>query len=248
MITKYFTSYFRPHISYLLLSLFLCMMAVFDVHAQGQQNSVLFSGIVTDARSDTPLPNAYIIVKKAGRGALTNNMGYFSMYVFPGDTVTFSYLGYKTQYHAIPKKLDATTYSAIVELREDAKLLQEVKVYPYRTEEEFKDAFLAMQLPNQRERDAIAKLTDPEQMMRLSNAMGMGAAGNYRYFMNQQIMAQSNKTSYTTIPFLNPFAWANFIQSIKRGDLKRKGFGDAANFAPIENLKKSDFIRSSKDE
>lgn len=212
--------------------------------AQGQQSAVLFTGIVTEAKTDNPLPRAYVLVKKAGRGATTNELGYFTIYVMPGDTITFSYLGYKDQYHVIPRRAEET-YSAIIELKEDAKLLQEVKVYPYRTEDEFKEAFLAMQLPDQKDRDALAKNTDPEYLKRMAAVAGMGAASNYRYFLGQQLSYQANRNFAPTIPFLNPFAWANFIKSVKRGDLKKKDWQDAYKDAPPETLKRSDFMRKN---
>jgi hypothetical protein len=211
--------------------------------AQGQQTSILFTGVVTDNNSDKPLSKAYVLVRKAGRGTITNELGYFSLYVIPGDTVTFSYLGFKEQYHIIPKRTE-DTYSAIIELREDAKLLQEVKVYPYRTEDEFKQAFLDMQLPDQRDREALAKNLDPAELQRMIASMGMSSASNYRYFLGQQLNAQTNRNFSPTIPFLNPFAWANFIRSVKRGDLKKKDWQDAFKDAPPENIKRSDFLRN----
>ncbi len=230
---------------FLLLILVFSLLKPNIILAQGRDNLVLFSGIVTDARNDNPLVNAYILIKKAGRGTITNQMGYFSIYVIPGDTVAFTYVGFKEQIHVIPRKIEAT-YSAIIELKEDAKLLQEVKVYPYRSEEEFKDAFLSMQLPDQKDREALARNTDPEQIAKLANMAGMGAMGNYRNFLNQQLNYQSNRQFNTTIPFLNPFAWANFIQSVKRGDLKKTGFNEMYKYAPPENIKKSDLKKNAE--
>jgi hypothetical protein len=40
--------------------------------------------------------------------------------------------------------------------------------------------------------------------------------------MNTSINTMANRNFATTLPLLNPFAWAQFIQSIKRGDLKKK--------------------------
>lgn len=231
---------------YLLLILTAGLLGQSPLLAQGQQAFVTFSGIVTDARSDDPLPGAYILIKRAGRGTVTNAIGYFAIPVIPGDTITFSYVGYKPQYHIIPKRVELS-YSAIIELREDAKVLQEVKVYPYRTEEEFKQAFLDMTLPDQKEREALAKNTDPEQLLRLSNAIGMSSMGNYRYFLDQQVSSSANRMFNSYNSLLNPFAWANFIKSVKRGDLKKKGYADGYKFAPPENIKRSDFIKKNTD-
>lgn len=219
------------------------MVARPQAHAQGQQTNILFTGVVTDNKTDKPLSKAYVLVRRAGRGTITNELGYFSLYVLPGDTVTFSYLGFKDQYHVIPKRTEET-YSAIIELREDAKLLQEVKVYPYRTEEEFKQAFLDMQLPDQRDREALAKNLDPNELKRMIATMGMSSAGNYRYFLGQQLNTQANRNFAPTIPFLNPFAWANFIRSVKNGDLKKKDWQDVFKDAPPETIKRSEFLRN----
>lgn len=219
----------------------VALLSVGKAQAQGQTR-VLFTGIVTDSKTDQALPNCYIIIQKAGRGTLTDAKGYFSMNVYPGDTVTFTYVGYKTQYHVIPRVAEET-YSAVIELREDAKLLQEVKVYPYRTEEEFKQAFIDYRLPDEKQREALAKSTDPEYLKRMAQVAGMGAAGNYRYFLNQQLNATANRNFQATIPFLNPFAWANFIKSVKRGDLKDDKWKKAFEDLPPENIKRSDFIR-----
>lgn len=210
--------------------------------AQGQQSAILFSGYVIDGKTEQPLISCSVLIQKAGRGTTTNTLGYFAIPVYPGDTIIFRYLGYKHQYHLIPK-ITAETYSAVIELKEDAKLLQEVKVYPYRTEQEFKEAFINYRLPDEKQREALAKATDPEYLQRMAAVAGMGAAGNYRYFMNQQNNAQANRNFMSTNSLLNPFAWANFIKSIKRGDLKKKDWQDAFQDLPPENIKRSDFIR-----
>ncbi len=118
---------------------------------QGEIKYITFSGLVIDSQTKEPLPGAYITIPSAGRGTLSNSKGYFVMSVFPGDTVNFSYLGFKKQFHIIPRKTDVD-YSVFVELQVDSKMLREVKVYPFSTEEEFKQALVDMKLPDERER------------------------------------------------------------------------------------------------
>jgi hypothetical protein len=211
-------------------------------HAQGEIKSVMFTGLLTGGKNSEPLPGAYVYLPKAGRGTITNGYGYFSIPVYPGDSVVFSYVGYEKQYHVVPRT-NEQTYSRIIELKEDVTLLREVKVYPYPTEEEFKRAFLASRLPDEKERENLAKNTDPRYLRQLAAQMGMGPAANYRYFIEQQNSYTFNRTAMTTIPFLNPLAWASFIRSVKNGDLKRDDWKAGANAAPLQNINRDQYIR-----
>ncbi|MBO0952332.1 carboxypeptidase-like regulatory domain-containing protein [Fibrella forsythiae] len=218
-----------------------------DGLAQGQDSQITFTGIITGGKSNEPLPLARIFIPRAGKGVLSATNGYFALPVFPGDSVIFSYVGYKTQYHIIPRRLTEPTYSAVVALQEDVKLLSEVKVYPYPTEELFKQALINMKLPDQRDRDALARNTDPQALLRAMAATPMGAMSNHQYFMNQQFLgreAVTSRGSVTTFPFLNPFAWANFIKSVKRGDFKTKEYRQGLNNAPPENIRRDQILNN----
>ena len=216
-----------------------------NILAQGEQKAIIFSGIVVAGKSSDRLPGAYIFIPKAGKGTLVKVDGTFDIPVFPGDSIVFSYLGYKNQYHVIPRRYNAGTYSAIVAMQEDVTLLSEVKIYPYATEEEFKKAFLALKLPDQADRDALARSTDIDYINRMSAQMPNNAQTNYRYTMDQQMFgreAAGNKNFATSFPFLNPFAWSRFIKSVKNGDLKQKDYRKDLGNTPRENITQQDFI------
>lgn len=229
-----------------MLLVFLLVASSFclDARAQGEQKAIIFTGVVVAGKSTERLPGAYIFIPKAGRGTLANNAGYFSIPVFPGDSVVYSYVGYKTQYHVIPRNYNAETYSAIIAMQESVTMLAEVRVYPYATEEEFKRAFLALKLPDQADRDALARSTDIEYITRMAAQMPNNAQTNYRYTMDQQLFGResaANKGFATTFPFLNPFAWSRFIKSVKDGDLKKKEYRKDLNQTPRENMTRQDF-------
>jgi len=59
-------------------------------------------------------------------------------------------LGYANQTIVIPAAYQRLSYSVIVQLKEDATVLPEVRVFPYTTERDFKKAFLALRLPTER--------------------------------------------------------------------------------------------------
>ena len=230
----------------LVMSLLLLSGAFADLLAQGQDRQITFTGFLTGGKNNEPLPGAYIYIPKAGKGVLSAANGYFALPVFPGDSIIFSYVGFKTQYHIIPRRLTDLTYSAVVALQEDVKTLAEVKVYPYATEELFKEAFVNLKLPDEKERENLARNTDPAAIMRMAATMPMGAAANSQNFVNQQFFGRESVAgrSYTpTFAFTNPFAWANFIRSVKRGDLKTKEWRSELNKAPRENMTRKDILQ-----
>ncbi|MBP6620083.1 MAG: carboxypeptidase-like regulatory domain-containing protein, partial [Leadbetterella sp.] len=186
---------------YLLSTVFFFVMVAigYQANAQGEKKFVTFSGFVIDGSNDEPLPGAYVINDRAGRGVFTNSKGYFIIDVFPGDSILFSYLGFRKQFHIIPKNV-GLDYSAVVELSIDAKMLKEVKVYPFRTEEEFKTAFLEMELPNAKEREILERNYSSENIKRMAANQAMGSVGNYRYAMDQQLMHLQGQKQVTQNP------------------------------------------------
>ncbi|MCK8494160.1 MULTISPECIES: carboxypeptidase-like regulatory domain-containing protein [Spirosoma] len=240
----------RQSLKHILLGLSLLVLSGLftDTFAQGQDRQVTFTGFLTGGRNNDPLPGAYIYIPKAGKGVLSAPNGYFALPVFPGDSVIFSYVGFRTQYHIIPSRLADLTYSAVVALQEDVKTLAEVKVYPYATEELFKDAFVNLKLPDEKERENLAKNTSPEAIMRQAATMPMGALANHQNFVNQQFFGRESvigRSQTPTFSFTNPFAWANFIRSVKRGDLKNKEWRSELNKAPRENVSRKDLLQSN---
>ncbi len=214
--------------------------------AQGNEKAVIFTGIVVGGAKSEPLPGAYVFNSSAGRGTIANESGYFILSVFPGDSIVFSYVGFKKQYHIIPKKIEQS-YSAIVDLKEDVKLLAEVKVYPYPTEELFKEAFVNYILPDAKDRENLAKNTNDRSMAMLAHTMGMGASANYRNFMNNQQNAVINRgfTNSISTALMNPIAWMSFIQSVKKGDLTRKDWKGITDVGPNETIPREKFVRKN---
>jgi len=204
---------------------------------------ITFSGFVIDGSNDEPLPGAYVINDRAGRGVFTNSKGYFILDVFPGDSILFSYLGFRKQYHIIPKNV-GLDYSAVVELSIDAKMLKEVKVYPFRTEEEFKTAFLEMELPNEKEREILEKNYSSENIKRMAANQAMSSVGNYRYAMDQQLMHLQGQKQVTQNPLTNIFAWSNFIKSVKNGSLTDKSW-KKGSYIPTEKGTRDNIFKGS---
>jgi hypothetical protein len=191
-----------------------------QAHAQGQRKVITFSGLVVQGDSAYGVPGANIYVLKAGRGTSTDYRGFFTMPTWEGDTVTISAVGFQTQRVIIPRVTDMS-YHVVVNMKESTTMLAGVEVLPFSNEEQFKEAFVALQLPSQ-EIENMEKNLSPRQLTNMAMAMPMDGSLNFKFYLNQQANQMGNRNFATTIPLLNPFAWIELIRSIKRGDFKKK--------------------------
>ena len=209
----------KSKFTYIILA-FAAFFLPFESLGQGENPIVQFSGIVVAEDSTNGIPGVSIFIPKAGRGTFTNEYGYFSLPTLVGDSVVISAIGYRKQHYIIPKD-KAKGFSVVVDLVADTTVLPVVEVYPYPTKELFKKAFVSLQLED-KNYENMRKNLDEELLARIFRSTPMDGSMNYRNLMQQNAIMTSNRGFYPTIPFLNPFAWREFIKSIKRGDLKKK--------------------------
>ena len=234
---------FRP---VLIFALLFCL-TMGKVFSQGQDKTILFQVQIVANNGSEYLPMAYVYNPKAGRGALSDNFGRADLLVFPGDSLVFTYIGYKKQYYIIPKSVEQVQQK-IISMDEDSKMLAEVKVFPHASEEEFKQAFLNMRLRDERQRAILANNLEQSKLNVYALQAGLGAASNFRNFSDMMISSQANKNFFSSpmLALTNPFAWINFIKSVKNGDLKRKDYQKAYELLPKENINRQLFLRNLK--
>jgi CarboxypepD_reg-like domain len=206
--------------------LFVFIFAVFLLSsqgsfAQGEKQVITFSGIIVDGDSSYGVPGVHIYVPRAGRGTSSDYLGMFTMPTLTGDTVIISAVGYKKQRLVVPHRNDGG-FSILIDLKSDTTFLPMIEVFPFPSVEVFKEAFMALELPKTQQEILMEKNLNKEKLWEMARAAPMDGNLNHRMYMNQQVNAIHNKNSYVSIPFLNPFAWAEFIKSIKRGDFKKK--------------------------
>jgi hypothetical protein len=188
--------------------------------AQAPRKIVQFSGLIVSGDSAFGTPGVYVFVPKEGRGTMSNAIGYFSMAALTGDSVVIKSIGYKEKYFVIPYTLEDKV-SVIIEILEDTLYMPIVEITPWPTERLFKEAFLALRLPEQHLTNMNNNLND-QVLKRMMYNMGADAAANSRYYLQQQTLSVENQYFAPNLALLNPFAWKNFIDGVKRGDLKKK--------------------------
>jgi TonB-linked SusC/RagA family outer membrane protein len=104
-----------------LLVLFFCTTTWASSLSLRQQTQQQITGIVSDDAG--PLPAVTVTVKGKTAGTLTDQNGYFSITATVGDTLVFSFMGYKTVEVTVNNQ-----NSINVQLQEDATALKEVVV------------------------------------------------------------------------------------------------------------------------
>ncbi len=206
-------------LKYKLLFIFvLIAVATAGVSAQ-RQDPVQISGIIKD-EFNTPLPYSHIIILSAGKGSIADKRGRFSFIVHPNDTLIISSMGYKREQVIVPDDLDGVHYSVDIELQRDTFEIREVTVFPWATYEEFSEAFISLNLPEDDYDRAIANIALIQTWMELEG-LPADPAASFRIAMSEH----HNRNMYAGQPpnnLLNPFAWGQFIRALRDGSFQRK--------------------------
>jgi len=189
--------------------------------AQQKKRIIQLSGVVLedDSVSGRPIPGVHVYVPKAGRGVTTNGMGFFSMPVLENDEITISAVGYARQYFKVPT--NAKEYETIVvTMVMDTTYLQEVVIMSFPTEEVFKQAVLALNLPAD-DKGVDRRNFNEELMSLMLKTTPMDGYMNQRYYLDQWAGSANNRYQPVTNPFLNPFNWAKFFTQLKKDKNKK---------------------------
>ncbi len=204
------------------IALALLTFGIVDTAFSQQKKRVIqLSGVVLedDSVQGRPIPGVHVYVPKAGRGVTTNGMGFFSMPVLENDEITISAVGYSKQQFVVPE--NSKEYETIVvTMVMDTTYLQEVVIMSFPTEEVFKQAVLALNMPM--DDHGVDKRNFNEELMALMlKTTPMDGYQNQRYYLDQWAGSANGRFQPVTNPFLNPFNWAKFFTQLKK-DKKKK--------------------------
>lgn len=167
------------------------------------------------------LPYATVLIKGTGRGTITDYQGFFSMVVAKGDIIEFSSVGHRPNSFTVPDTLSGDRYSVIELLTRDTVYLPETQIFPWPTKDQFKQAFLSINIPDDDYERAKRNL-DRERMKELGMAMKMDGNENADYYFRNESYKYYYYGQVPPMNIFNPLAWAKFIEAWKNGDFKRK--------------------------
>lgn len=184
-------------------------------NTQVQKRVIQLSGVVLASDSTRgPLPGVHVYVPKAGRGTTTNRAGFFSMPVLVGDSVVISSVGFVRRSYIVPNH-HSDLLTIVIEMLEDTTTLPEVVISQFPTEEVFKQAVLALNVPLD-EKGIDPNNLNAELLALMLKTTPMDGNANYRYYIDQYAGSVRDQFQPRTNPFLNPFNWARFFRDLKK--------------------------------
>jgi len=183
---------------------------------------VQVSGLVVTGDSLSPLPYCTVFRSRDRRGTITDARGFFSLPALTGDTLEFSSVGYVSQQAVIPEGGELARVNLVQPMGRDTVAMKDAFVYPWPSRERFRQDFLALGLPNQGLDPAWDSPMDPMDVYdRLSEVGRDGQSTS-----SEVLAAQAQQVGYAgqapPVNLLNPVAWAQFLQALKSGDLRRQ--------------------------
>ena len=150
----------------------LFLLFTFSLTAFGQSDKgrrlVQFSGVVVTGDSLEPVPFTSIITKGSYRGTISDVYGYFSFVAQAGDTLEFAAVGFKRGNYMIPDSLKENKYSMIHVLFPDTVMLRPLDVYPWPSREQFREAFLALDVSDDEYQRVLKHLNSAEAIQRMA--------------------------------------------------------------------------------
>lgn len=206
----------------------LSLLLSFFASAQKESRAVApdsmliqLSGVIVSSDSLTQMPFATVFNRQSRRGTIADYYGFFSLVVLPGDTLMFSYYGYKTSSFIVPDSLKENRYSIIHMMYEDAVNLPEITVYPWPSKEDFARAFLEMKPYDDALRRAQKQLSG-ESLAFAASRVSTDGSLTYSWQQNQQNTKLYTMGQSPVNNLFNPYSWASFVQAWKAGKLKRQ--------------------------
>ncbi len=205
----------------------LATLFVFCLQASAQQRKIVqLSGFTYAQGTEIAVP--FVTVKNSSylnETYAANHEGYFSFVAHVGDVIEFSSIGYAPVKFTIPN-VSSDKYTARIELEplvEELPVITLGRPLPWASIEEFNREFLAMNVYSD-DLMSAKRNTSAESIASLSRILPRSAGEIQAFNSMQRHLNMSNRNINQNFnnPLLNPFAWGQLINQIKRGDYSRE--------------------------
>jgi hypothetical protein len=180
-----------------------------------------FSGVVLDQDSLTPIPFVAVLVKGTKRGTVSDIYGFFTIVAYPGDVLEFQAMTHKSRAFRISDSIRSPYHSIIQVLTKDTVDLPLVDVRPWPSKEDFKRAFLNLDLSDTDAERADRNISRDELSYLERNAAANGGE-NYMYVMQNYYTKVYAAGQSAQNRLMSPLAWAEFINAWKSGKLSNQ--------------------------
>ncbi len=206
--------------------IFAFLLLIFSFSYTSEKNPrqgrkvVQLSGLVVTGDSLKAVPYASIWIKNTRRGTISDYYGFFNITARELDTLRFSSVGFDEVYYVIPDTLSRSRYSVVQVMTRDTIILPETVIYPWPTREQFRQAFLNVEVPEDDYDRAMRNLARAEMKERMEN-MPMDGGMNFRNYMNQHNQRLYYAGQAPPMRIFDPIAWAEFFKAWREGRFRR---------------------------
>lgn len=199
----------------------LCLPVVLYSDAYPQEERLIqLTGMVRNELNE-PQQFVHIIIKNKHRGTISDQEGLFSFVVEPMDTILFSAVGLKKYYLTVPPDPEKDFYHVEVRMMTDTFRIDEVRILPWKTYEEFRDAFLSLRLPDNDLQRAYRNLAYIQEQ--INNSGSPDPDLSFKYLMNEYNDQLYSKGQAPYISVFDPLRWKRFIEYLQEGKFKNDG-------------------------
>ncbi len=173
--------------------LVIFLLSSFDLSGQSDESPpIKISGIVFESDSLRPLPYAHYQILGKSIAGLTNLSGRFEVFVISGDTLKFTFVGYKPSYYKVQDTLNTGEYVVGVFMSRDTILIREVVVYPRRRD--LRQDFMSIKVePDLQLDNAIRNIKISSYQGINGNQITWDSDASYRRLSQKRKMAAFNQ-------------------------------------------------------
>lgn len=194
----------------------------FHFYGLSQEKKIIqIQGLITNTQNDI-LSYAFIYDKLAQKGYLANNKGEFNIFVERGTDLTFSHIGHKKASYTIPLIGNSDILFLRIKLISDTILLKEITIFPWKTYQQFIQAFINTKIPDDDISRAALNFAIMKSQLASMEDDDYFQSASVAYKINQQRMASDLYWKGQTQPMqiFNIMAWQEFIRYIREGKFK----------------------------
>lgn len=211
------------------LLILLGMMASQLVTGQSLQTVYQLSGLIINKSSNEPAPYARVRINNSRRGGFANLEGFYSIPVFPTDTVYFSSIGYKTTKFIIADYLkeykgnsNSQYLYAINYIEEDSIVLPDMVIFPYNTSMELRTALIETNVPEAIESVNARNNLNPDVMDVLMEGMAVDEGERVMVARQMYYREQQQQHVAPTMTLFDPVAIYQLLNYIHTKSKERK--------------------------
>ncbi|HQW12849.1 MAG TPA: carboxypeptidase-like regulatory domain-containing protein [Saprospiraceae bacterium] len=209
---------------YSILIFFLWCSFALSVSGQSRYSGpIQLSGIVVTDENNQPvkLPYVNIGVKGTSRGTFSNWDGFFSLVVEKGETIVFSFVGFKPVEYVIPDTLTTNRYTIVQIMYQDNIYLPETIIYPWPSKDNYRVEFLTMDVNSDILNRAQQNL-DKSVLASLYDKIPVDGKESSSQYFRQNAATYYYAGQVKPQNILNLFAWQQFIDAWKKGKFKKR--------------------------